>query len=123
MTRSTRKNPVILRRAPLSGRINALTNYRWVNDGKMLSVVGNGKHDVTAAFYAIALEELLDGKGHAEHEALQSCPDIVAILDGAADGDELTDEQRGQIRAFRERLRSIVEDHNRRIESGELSDA
>lgn len=117
-----RKNPVLLRRGPLSGRINALTNYRRSGDGP-IKVVGDGKHDVTAAFYALMLEELLDGKGHAEHEASQPSPDIVAILDGAADGDELSDEHRTQIRSFRERLRAIVEDHNARSESGELARA
>lgn len=117
-----RKNPVLLRRAPLSGRINALTNYRRSGDGP-IEVVGDGKHDVTAAFYALMLEELLDGKGHAEHDASQPTPGIIAILDGAADGEQLTDEERAQLRSFRERFRAIVEDHNARVESGELAKA
>jgi hypothetical protein len=117
-----RKTPVPLRRAPLSGRINALTNYTRTGDGP-ITVRGDGKHDVTAGFYALTLEELLDGVGHAEHDASQPTPDIVAILDGAADGDELTDEHRAQIRSFRERLARIVEDHNARIASGELERA
>jgi hypothetical protein len=117
-----RKNPVLLRRAPLSGRVNALTNYRRSGDGP-IEVRGDGKHDVTAAFYALMLEELLDGVGHAEHEASQPTPDIIAILDGAADGDQLDDEHRAQIRSFRERLARIVEEHNRRSESGELAKA
>lgn len=120
-----RKNPVLLRRAPLSGRVNVLTNYRRGGEGERdtITVVGDGKHDVTAAFYAIALEELLDGKGHAEHIASQPSPDIVSILDGAADGEDLTGEQRAQVRSFRERLALVVSDHNARLESGELADA
>ena len=89
----------------------------------MVEVVGDGKHDVTAAFYALMLEELLDGKWHAEHEASQPTPDIIPILDGAADGDDLTVDHRAQIRSFRERLREIVEAHNARSESGELEAA
>lgn len=118
---SRRKTPVLLRRAPLSGRINALTSYR--RPGDAITVVGDGKHDVTASFYAIVLEELLDGKGHAEHDATQPAPDIISILDGVADGDPISDEQRKQVRAFRERLRAIALDHNARIESGELERA
>jgi hypothetical protein len=118
-----RKRPVLLRRAPLSGRINALTNYRWSEGKSTLKVLGDGKHDVTAAFYALMLEELMDGKGHAEHDASQPCPNIIAILDGVADGDPITDEQRGEVRALRERLKAIADDHNARIESGELSNA
>lgn len=118
-----RKTPVLLRRAPISGGVNALTNYRWSKDKSFLKAIGDGKHDVTAGFYALMLQELLDGEGHAERVASQPTPDIIAILDGVADGDELTEAQRGQVRAFRERLRAIVEDHNQRIESGELADA
>jgi hypothetical protein len=116
---------VLLRRAPISSRINVLTNYRRkvVGESDMITVVGDGKHDVTAAFYALMLEELFDGKGHAEHEASLPSPDIVSILDGAADGDDLSDEQRAQIRSFRERLCAIAEDHNARAEAGELERA
>ncbi|HEY0278630.1 MAG TPA: hypothetical protein VGC32_10215 [Solirubrobacterales bacterium] len=120
-----RKNPVLLRRAPLSGRINVLTNYSRgeINGHDTITVRGDGKHDVTTAFYALMLEELMDGKGHAEHEASQPTPDIVAILDGAADGEQLTGVERAQLRSFRERLARIVEDHNARSESGELERA
>lgn len=120
-----RKTPILLRRAPLSGRINVLTNYgrKEINGKDIIDVRGDGKHDVTTAFYAIALEELLDGKGHPEHDASQPAPDIVSILDGVADGDPISDEQRAQVRAFRERLRNMCVAHNARIESGELTSA
>ena len=119
-----RKTPVLLRRAPLSGGVSVLTNYRRgeVNGRNTLTVVGDGKHDVTAAFYALVLEELMDGKvGQSGYN--QPCPDIVGILDGAAAGLELNLEERGQLRQFRERFRRIVEDHNARSESGELANA
>lgn len=116
-----RKTPVLLRRAPLSGDINVLTNYSRNGDGP-IKVRGDGKHDVSAAFYALLTQELLDGECHTD-VAGESSPDIIAILDGAADGDQLSDDQRAQVRSFRERLREIVEDHNARIESGELGNA
>lgn len=116
----SRKTPVLLRRAPLSGRINALTNYTRSGDGP-IKVRGDGRHDVTASFYALLLEELLEGKGHAEHD--MPCLDIVPILDAVADGDPITEAHRLQVRSLRERLRAICEDHNARIESGELGRA
>lgn len=117
-----RKNPVLLRRGPVSGRIYALTNYRRSGDGP-ITVVGDGKHDVTAAFYALMLEELLDGAEHMGGAAELPSPDIIVILDGVADGDVLDKQHQRQVRSFRERLARIVEDHNARIESGELGEA
>jgi hypothetical protein len=109
-----RKTPILLRRAPLSGRINVLTNYRKSSGtGRPLTVVGDGKHDVTAAFYALLLEELLD----------PDSADIVSILDGVADRHKITLAEAAQVRAFRNRLASIVTAHNERIETGELGDA
>jgi hypothetical protein len=121
-----RKTPILLRRAPISGRINVLTNYSRgeINGQDTITVRGDGKHDVTTAFYALMLEELLDGKTYAEDDARSlPTPDLVAILDGVADGLRLSDEERAKVRAFRERLKSIVEAHNARIESGELERA
>lgn len=101
-----RKTPILLRRGPLSGRVEALTSYRYLNGGRTLKVLGDGKHDVTSDFDALMLEELF----------ADDAPDIVSILDGAADGEVLTDEERAQVRAFRERLRAACERHNARIE-------
>lgn len=121
---SARKTPVLLRRAPLSGRINVLTNYsrKEVKGLDVIEVRGDGKHDVSAAFHALMLEELMDGTRHRGGHC-DPVPDIIAILDGAADGEELSDEERGQLREFRERFREIVEAHNERNESGELERA
>jgi hypothetical protein len=99
---SARKTPVLLRRGPLSGGINALTNYRRKNGGAVLQAAENGKHDVTADFDALVLEGLLD----------PDSPDIVLALDGAAKGMELDAGEREQIRAFRERLIALIERHN-----------
>ena len=101
----TRKNPILLRRGPMSGRVQALTNYRYLNGGETLKVLGDGKHDVSGDFDALMLEELF----------ADDAPDIVSILDGAADGETLTDDERRQVRSFRERLRTVCERHNARL--------
>lgn len=97
-----RKTPVLLREAP-SGRINALTNYRYryVKGAGVLQVVGDGKHDVTADFDALICEHFLN-----------DCPDIVAQLDGAPKAMELTPSERREIRVFRRKLIEIIERHN-----------
>ena len=100
-----RKNPILLRRGPLSGSVNALTNYRFLNGGKTLKVVGDGKQDVSHDFDALALEELIDN----------GAENIVAILDGVADGDPITDDQRAEVRVLRERLKTMIERHNERL--------
>lgn len=117
---SKRKTPVLLRRAPMSGGVNALTNYR--RSGDMLRVVGDGKHDVTAGFYAIMLEELMDGKGTSSGYDKPS-PNIIAILDRAREGEVLFGADREELRSFLGRLRTIVVDHNERSENGELAEA
>jgi hypothetical protein len=80
----------------------ALTRYTWKNGGKILQAATDGKHNVTADYTALMCEELLD----------PDSPDIIGILDGVADGESLTDEERVQVRAFRERLKKAVERHN-----------
>lgn len=103
----SRKTPILLRRGPLSGRVEVLTSYRYINGGRTLKVFGDGKHDVTGDFDALMLEELL----------ADDAPDIVGILDGVADGESLTDEECVQVRKFRERLREACERHNARMEA------
>lgn len=102
-----RKNPILLRRGPLSGRINALTNYR--HDGPRLKVVGDGKHDVTADFDALVME-ILYGDGHDG----PPCPDIVFLLDKAAAGEALDSYEREQMDGFHGRFKKLVERHNER---------
>lgn len=102
---AARKTPVLLRVAPLSKRINALTNYRHTegsNGADIIVAATNGKHDVTADFDAIVLEMLLD----------PDAKSIVEQLDGAARGMKLTKADRAEIAAFRERLIAIIERHN-----------
>jgi hypothetical protein len=99
---SMRKTPVLLRRAPLSGGVNALTRYTFKNGGAILQAATDGKHDVTADFDALVLEALLD-------------PDslnIIGILDGVADREKITSQEAAEVRAFRERLKTIIERHN-----------
>lgn len=108
---SDRKTPILLRRGPLSGRVVALTRYTrgtTASGHEMLKAATNGKHDVSGDFDALLLEELFGPD--------DDCPDIIGILDGAADGATLPDDERAQVRAFRERFRAIVERHNERIE-------
>ena len=102
---AARKTPVLLREAPLSKRINALTNYRRTkapNGADIIVAATNGKHDVTADFDAIVLEMLLDPDSSS----------IVEQLDGAARGMKLRKKDRAEIAAFRERLIEIIGRHN-----------
>lgn len=101
-----RKTPVLLRRGPMSGRINALTNYRSLANG-VIRVAGDGKHDVSSDFDHLMLEELY-GKE-------DDSPDIIRILDGVAQDDRLTNDEIAQVRAFHDRLKAIVERHNARL--------
>ena len=97
---SARKTPILLRKAPLSSRINVLTNYRRA--GKAIRATIDGKHDVTADFDALVCELLLD----------PDSPDIIGILDGVGDGALLTGAEKQQVRSFRFRLKNLVERHN-----------
>ena len=101
---STRKTPVLLRRGPVSGDVVALLRYSYANvrGGEILKA--HDKQDVTADFTALMLEQLID----------PDAPDIVGILDGVADGQLLTAEEKAQVRAFRERLAAACERHNTR---------
>lgn len=100
-----RKNPVLLRRGPISGRIHALRRYTLKGD----LLTAHDKDDVTADFYHLMMEEMF-GKE-------DKCPDIISILDGVADGYVLKDEEAAQVRDFRDRFAEIVTAHNERLES------
>jgi hypothetical protein len=103
----SRKTPVLLRRGPLSGDVNALLRYtRTKSPGGVELLKASEKQDVTADFDALMLEELF-GRD-------DDSPNIVAILDGVADGQELNAEERAEVRAFRERLAAACERHNKR---------
>lgn len=97
-----RKTPILLRKAPLSGGVMALHRYTRKTVRGCDLIEASGKQDVTADFDALVLEGLLD----------PDAPDIVGILDGVADGESLTDDERGQVRAFRERLKAQILRHN-----------
>lgn len=97
---SARKTPVLLRRGPLSGSINALTRYTRPSPD-LIQATMDGKHDVTADFDALVCEMLLD-----------ESPDIAGILDGVADGQRLTDDECQQVSDFRKNLVAIIERHN-----------
>lgn len=100
-----RKTPILLRRGPVSGRVQAVHRYSFTNDGQTLKATMDGKQDVHDDFESLALSWLMDN----------GAEDIVAILDGAADGEALNDEERGQVRIVRERIRKACERHNARL--------
>jgi hypothetical protein len=101
---STRKTPVLLRRGPMSGIVQAITNYRSSKEG-YIKVVGDGKHDVQSDFDTLLLEELIPDP--------QST--IMAELDGAARGMKLNEHERQIIAEFRKRLVTVIERHNARL--------
>lgn len=105
----SRKTPILLRRAPLTGGVMALHRYtkKTVRGREVLDTGIDGKQDVTGDFDALVLEELMPDPGDS----------IIAELDGAARGFELTEAERQVIAAFRERLIAIVERHNARLEA------
>lgn len=107
---SQRKTPIRLSRSLLTGSVMVLTRYSVQHRGgrPIYKSTENGKHDVSADFDALMLEELF----------AEDASDIVLILDGVALGETLTDEERAQVRAFRERLRVACERHNARIDEG-----
>jgi len=103
-----RKTPILLRPSPLTGSVMALHRYtrREVHGRELLQAAVDGKQDVTSDFDAIVLETLLD----------PDSPDIVGILDGIADGEAINAEEQAQVRAFRERLKALIERHNARVD-------
>lgn len=91
----------------------ALYSYRrrTLSNGVVVIDCGaHGKQDVSADFDALALEALM----------AEDSPDIVAILDGVADGHALTDTERAQVRRFEARFRAMVLRHNGRLERSGL---
>lgn len=101
-----RKTPILLRRGPMSGRIEALTRYTHKKVHGRDVIEAHDKYDVSADFDALVLEELIP-----EPES-----SIIAELDGAARGMELTHHERLAISDFRERLIGIIKRHNDRIQ-------
>jgi hypothetical protein len=101
-------HPILLRRGPLSGRVMAVYRYtrEQVGNREILRAHFEGKQDVSSDFDALVLEELVD----------DGADDIVGILDGAADGEVLTDEECVQVRVLRERLKAMIERHNARLD-------
>ena len=101
---SARKTPILLRRGPISGRINAVFRYTKQNNNgiELFRAATDGQQDVTADFDALVLEMLFD----------PDSPRIIEQLDGAAIGADLTYEERKEISKFRARLIEITERHN-----------
>lgn len=100
---SERKTPILLRKGPLSGTIQAIYRYTHQPNGVIRAT---GKQDVQADFDHLLLDELIP----------DSKSSIVAELDGAARGLELNETEREVIREFRERLIVVIERHNARRE-------
>lgn len=100
---AARKTPILLRPAPLSGEIMALYRYtrKNVRGRDVIDCGSEGRWPVTADFDNIMLDALME-----------DAPDITAALDGAAKGMELDDDERDQIRKFREALIVVIERHN-----------
>jgi hypothetical protein len=102
-----RKTPILLRRGPFSGEVYAIYRYRRkVVRGRDV-IDAQAKQAITADYDALVLMELVD----------DGAEDIVGILDGVADGKMLTEDERVQVRTFRERLRALVERHNVRCQA------
>jgi hypothetical protein len=97
-----RKTPVLLRKGPVTGTIQALTNYRWRNGGRVLQATDTGKHDVTADYDALTLETLLD----------PDAQEAACIIDQVIKGVPITAMQRKELRAFHGHLAAIIERHN-----------
>lgn len=105
-----RKTPILLRRSPLSGEVRALYRYsrKTLPSGREVIDCGSdGRWDVSHDYDALMLTELVDN----------GAEDIVGILDGVADGEPLTDDERAQVRVLRERLKTAIERHNTRLGS------
>lgn len=102
----TRKTPILLRRGPLSGRVEALTRYSYKRVRGREVLEAHEKHDVSRDFDALVLEELIPDPKDS----------IISELDGAARGFELAEPERKVIADFRERLVALVERHNARVE-------
>lgn len=102
---SERKTPILIQRGPLSGAVYAITKYtrKQVNGREVIRA--QTKHEVTAYYEALVLDDLI----------ASDAEDIVSLLDGAANGEVLNIEERGQVRRFHDRLRAMVERHNARI--------
>lgn len=93
----------------MSGRVTAITRYtrKEVNGHEVIDA--HNKYDVNDDFEALMLYRLYG-------EPERDCPDIIAILDGAADGETLNEDERAQLRIFHDRLRDLVLRENERID-------
>src|ERR1035438_2903780 len=101
-----RKTPILLRKSPLTERIQVITNYKMEtrpSGVEMVKVIGNdGKHDVTADFDALVLEALLDDDAN----------DALCTIDALCDSETCDDAQLGRLRIFHGRFAELVERHN-----------
>jgi hypothetical protein len=106
---AARKTPILLRRSPLTQQVVALHRYtrKIVRGCEVLDTGMDGKQDVTTDFETLALMWLMD----------DGAENIVSILDGVADGQPLTVEERAEVRVLRERIREACERHNDRVDA------
>jgi hypothetical protein len=104
-----RKTPILLREGPLSGRVAAITRYTRTQFNGRDVIRAIDKYDVNDDFETLMLMRLFG-------DPKRDCPDIVAILDGAAEGEKLNDGERTQLRVFHDRLRELVLRENDRID-------
>lgn len=86
----------------MSGEVQAI--HRYARRDGIIVAAHDGKQSVQADYDALVLEELF----------ADDAPDIVGILDGVADGQQLSDEECHQVRQFRERLKAACLRHNAR---------
>jgi hypothetical protein len=103
-----RKTPILLRVGPVTGRVQALTRYSYkkVRGAEVLEAHTDGKYDVHDDFQEVLLEMLMP----------DSESDLMAALDGAAQGMDLNEAERTEIREFRGRMIKIIEAHNERAD-------
>jgi hypothetical protein len=102
-----RKTPILLRPSSFDDRVHALYRYtrKKVRGVDVIDCGMDGKWDVTDDFETLLLKRLMD----------DGAENIVGILDGAAQGIDLTDDERAEVRVVRERIREMCERHNARL--------
>lgn len=108
----SQKNPILLRRAPLSGKVMALRRYTRKQVNGRDQIKASSKDDVNDDFESLMVEFLFG-----DADGSNDCPNIIGILDGVADGEAIEDDDRREVRAFRERFRELVVRHNERMEA------
>jgi len=100
---SERKNPILLRRGPISGRVEVITRYTE-KDGV---VRAQTKHDVSDDFRALMLLTLMP----------PGCADLQPIMVRAAKGEELSEAEAESLGDFADRLGAEILANNEALEA------